>query len=85
MERRRTGVEESEKKKRQDRDQTVKDDLLRKAKEFLEELSKKERPDFRPTAVKENEVEILKTLFRRESLGQPLYILNFIHILFSPF
>ena len=65
-------LDESEKKKREDRTQSVKKDLVRKAKQFLEDLAKKERPDFRPTAVKESEVETLKTLFNREALGKHL-------------
>ena len=67
-----TKLDESEKKRREDRDKSVKDDLLRKAKQFLEDLSKKERPDFRPTAIQEHEVETLKTLFDQEARGKLL-------------
>ena len=62
-------IESSEIEKRKDRDTQDKEDLLQKARSFLADLKRQEPWDERPTAINDDDVRLLRTIFTKEMLG----------------
>lgn len=63
-------IENSEMDKRKERDRNEADELKQKAQKFMSEYKKQQEPwDERPTAIKEDDEKLLKSVFSKEMLG----------------
>ena len=63
-------VDETQQKKREERDKKNKDLMIKKAEEYLMKMKNVEPWDLRPGALKEEDVQFLKTIFTPEMLGK---------------